>query len=116
MFKFLLSIRLRNSLWGSDILMFLEFINIVSILFYNLNEFIIYYILLYTSLVISFSQYKENTIWQISFGDFPEVLPAFTSASAISNLLRLCLGVNILSNFLFKNLTVGDFGYSSYPS
>ena len=69
-----LSVRLINSLWGSDVLLFSEFINIVSNLFYNFIEFII---LLYTFLVISFFQYREYT---------------FTCARARS----ICLGVNIL--------------------
>ena len=49
-FKFILSERLSNSLSGSVVLLFLEFTNIVSILFYNFVEFII---LLCTFLVIS---------------------------------------------------------------
>ena len=40
--KFILSVRLGNSLWGSDALLFLEFINMVSILFYKFTEFIIF--------------------------------------------------------------------------
>ena len=62
LFKFILSERLSNSLWGSDVLLFSEFINIVSILFYNFIEFII---LLYTFLVTSFSEYKEYMISQV---------------------------------------------------
>ena len=37
---FILAVRLSNSLWRSDILLFLEFIDIVSILFCNFTEFI----------------------------------------------------------------------------
>ena len=48
-----------NSLSGSDVLLFAEFINIVFILFYNFIELII---LLYTFLAISFSRYKEYMI------------------------------------------------------
>ena len=59
LFKFILSVRLSNSLCGSDVLLFLEFINIVPILFYNFIEIII---LLYTFLVIFFSRYKEYMI------------------------------------------------------
>ena len=44
-FKFILSERLSNVMWGSDDLLFPEFINIVSILFY---DFILFIILLYT--------------------------------------------------------------------
>ena len=47
LFKFILSERLSHSLRGSDVLLFLEFINIVSTLFYNFIEFIL---LLYTFL------------------------------------------------------------------
>ena len=64
-------------------LLFPEFINIVSILFYNFMEFII---LLYTFLVISFARYKEHLIFLISFSKFSDVLPAFTFAKPIGNL------------------------------
>ena len=50
-FKSILSARLSNSLKDSDVLLFLEFRNMVSILYYNFTEFII---LLYTFLVIFF--------------------------------------------------------------
>ena len=63
-------------------LLFLEFTNIVSILFYKFIEFII---LLYTFLVISFFRYKEYMIWRISFSKFSDMLPAFTYAKAIGN-------------------------------
>ena len=49
-FKFVLSARLSNSPWVPDVLLIVEFRNIVSILFYNFIEFII---LFYTLLVIS---------------------------------------------------------------
>ena len=39
--KFTLSERLNNSLWRSEVLLFYEFINIVSILYFNCIEFII---------------------------------------------------------------------------
>ena len=74
---------------GSSVLLFPEFINIVSILLYNFIEFI----KLHTFLLISFAWYKEYIILCISLIRFSNVLPAFTSASAISN---LCLGLNIL--------------------
>ena len=92
LFKFILSVTLSNSLWGSDVSLFL--INIVSILFYNFIEFII---LLYTFLVITFARYKEYIIYLISFSKFSDVLPVFTCASATGNLWKICLGVNILS-------------------
>ena len=52
LFKFVLLVTLSNNLWRSDVSLFLEFINILSILFYNFIEFMI---LLYTFLVISFA-------------------------------------------------------------
>ena len=69
LFKFILSERLSNSLWQSDVLLFSEFI-----------------ILLYTFLVISFARNKEYIICLIWFSKFSDVLPAFTCASAIGNL------------------------------
>ena len=45
LFKFVLSERSSNSLRGSDVLLFSEFINIASTLVYNFTEFIV---LLYT--------------------------------------------------------------------
>ena len=93
LFEFIFSQRLSNSLWGSDVSLFYEFINIVSILFYNFIKFII---LLYLFLVISFSRYKEYVIWRISFYKFSDVLPAFTCANALGNLWSICLGVNIV--------------------
>ena len=92
LFKVILSERLNNSLWGSDLLLFLELIK-VSILYYTFIEFII---LLYTFLVISFARYKEYMIWRISFSKFSDVLPAFTCARAVGNLWSICLGVDIL--------------------
>ena len=68
LFKFILSLRLSNNL--------------------NFIEFII---LLYTFLVISFSQYKEYMICLISFSKFSDVLPTFTCAIAIGNLCSICL-------------------------
>ena len=94
LFKFLLSENLSNSLWGSDVLLFSEFIHIVSILFYNFIEFIM---LLCNSLVISLARYKEYRIWLISFSMFSNVLPAFNCASAIGNLWSIWSGGNILS-------------------
>ena len=91
-FKFILCERLGSSMWGSDVLLFSELINIVSLLFYNFIEFII---LLYTFLVISFAWYKEYIICLISFSKFSDVLPAFTCASAIGNLWSTCLGANV---------------------
>ena len=91
--KLILSERLSNSLWGSDILLFSEFINIVSILSHNSIEFIIS---LHHFFVISFVRNKEYLIWQISFSKFSDVLRAFTCASAIVNPWSICLGVSVL--------------------
>ena len=77
-----------------NVLLFSEFKNIVSILFYNFIEFSI---LFYTFLVISFSQYKEYMICLISFSNFSDVLPTFTCGSAIGNTCSICLVVDILS-------------------
>ena len=52
LFKFVLSESLSNSQSGSDVLLFLEVINIVFILYYTFIEF---FILLYTFLVFSFA-------------------------------------------------------------
>ena len=76
-----MSVILINSLWGLDVLLCLEFIDIVSIL-------------LYTFLVISFARYKEYMICLISFSKFSDVLSAFTCARAIGNLRRICLWDN----------------------
>ena len=84
---------MSNSLWGSDVLLSLEFINIISILFYNFIEFII---LLYTFLVISFAQYKEYMICLSLFSKFLDVLIAFTCARAVGNLWSICLEATIL--------------------
>ena len=84
---------MSNSLEGSDVLLFLEFINLVSISYYTYIEFII---LLYTFLVIYFDRYKEYIIWRISFSKFSYVLPAFTCATAIGNLRKICFWVLIL--------------------
>ena len=69
--KSILSESLANRIWGSDILLFSELVNIVFNLFYN---FITFIILLYTFLVISFTAYKDCMIWWISFSKFPDVL------------------------------------------
>ena len=78
--KSILSVRLSSSL--SDVALFLEFKNMVSILFYNFIEFIL---LFYNFRVTSFSRYKQYIIFLISFSKFSEVLPAFICACAIGN-------------------------------
>ena len=74
LFKFILSERFSNSLRGSNVLVFSELINIVSTLFYNSFEMIIF---LYTFLVISFALYKEYMICLISFSKFSDAISAF---------------------------------------
>ena len=86
-YHFFLNLFFLKDLSGSDILLFIEFINIVSVLFYKFIEFII---LLYTFLVISFAWYKKYMICLISFSKFSDVLPAFTCPKAIGNLWGIC--------------------------
>ena len=66
LFTIILSLRLSDSLWGSDVLLFFEFINVwkngILILYYKFIELIL---LLYTFLVVSFAWYKEYIIWRI---------------------------------------------------
>ena len=101
-FRFILSARLSNSLWGSVVLLFSEFINIVSTLFYNFIEFII---LLDTFLVIFFSRCKEYIIFLIIFSKFSGELLAFTCAKDFGNLWSICLGVDILKLEWSKTLS-----------
>ena len=93
LFRFILSVRLVDSLWRSDVPLFLEFIIIVSILFYNFIEFIIF---LYTFLVTSFSLYKEYMICLTLFRQFSDVLSAFTCVRVIVKLWNTCFGVKVL--------------------
>ena len=100
LFKSILSVRLINNMCGSNVLLFLEFINIVFI--FVLNLYWIHYIVIYI-LVISFARYKEYVTWRISISKLYEVLPAFTRPSAIDNLWSICLGLNILISFPWAN-------------
>ena len=84
-----LSVTLSNSLRRRDVLLFLEFINIV---FVFTICFIKFTTLMYIFLVILW--YKNYMIFLISFSKFSDVLTAFTSARAINNLWSICLGVN----------------------
>ena len=93
LFKFILSVRLSNSLSRLDALLFLEFINIVSILYYKFIELIM---LLYTRLIISFAWCKEYVLWQISFSKFSDLLSAFTCATGIGSYWIIYFAVNIL--------------------
>ena len=90
LFKFTLSERLSNSLWGLDVLLIPELINRVSTLLYYFTELIIF---LDTFLVISFALYKEYMIWWISFSKFTNVLRDFTGERDVGNLWSICLEV-----------------------
>ena len=82
-FKFIFSVRLSNSPCGSDVLLLLEFINIVFIFvlyFYSIHYILVYFFSNF------FAQYKEYIIFLISFSKFSDVLPSFTCARAIDNL------------------------------
>ena len=116
--KSIFSKRLSGSLKESDVLLLLEFIKMISILYYAFIGFII---LLYIFLVISFAWYKEYMIWRISFSNGSKVLPAFTCARAIGNLWSICLGVNIssllpscclLKSRIFSIISITLFGFS----
>ena len=70
-------------------------------MFYIFSEFIM---LLYTFLVIYFSQYKKCIIWRISFSNFSDVLSALTYARGVGSLWSICFGVNILIRVWLKTL------------
>ena len=92
--KFIVSERLSKGLWGLDVLLFWEFLNIASILFYNFIEIII---LFYNFSVISFAWFKKYIMmWGISFSKFSDVSPVFTWTTTIGSLWNICLGLNIL--------------------
>ena len=57
LFNFILPVRLSNILWGSYVLLFLEFMNIVFI--FVLYLYWIHYIVIYFLLIL-FSQYKQS--------------------------------------------------------
>ena len=80
--KSILTVKLSNNLGRSDVLLFSEFTNIVSIfvLYFNYIEF---NMLLYAFLVISFSRCKKYMTCLISFSKFSNVSLAFTCAGAI---------------------------------
>ena len=70
-------------------------------MFYIFSEFIM---LLYTFLVIYFSQYKKCIIWRISFSNFSDVLSALTYARGVGSLWSICFGVNILIRVWLKTV------------
>ena len=93
-FKFILSERLSNTLWGLDVLLFPKFINTLSFLPYSFIEFII---LLYNFLVISFAWYKEYMVCLISCSKCPDILSAFTCARA-TGLIVLWINLYLASD------------------
>ena len=60
-------LRSSKGLQGSNVLLFSEFINIVSILYCT---FVVFIILLYIFSVISFARYKEYIVRRISCSKF----------------------------------------------
>ena len=97
LFNSILSERLSSSLWWSDVLLFSEVINIVSILLYFFIKFII---LLYSFSIIYLRDAK-NLLFA-TFSNLSDALPTLTSAKAIGYLWSICLRVKILipSTFL----------------
>ena len=95
LFKFILSERLSSSLWGSDVLLFLEFINMVSTL--SLELYWIHYIVIYFFSNLFCSIQLEYIICLILLSKFSNVLPVFTCASVVSSLWNICLGNNVSS-------------------
>ena len=94
LFKFILYSVLSISLWGSDVLLFLEFINIVSDLYYTFIEFII--VLYFFS---NFFCSIQKNIWfngfhLARFQMYYLILPVQER-----NLWSICLEVYILSTF-----------------
>ena len=65
------SVRLSIRVWGWEVLLIFEFINIVSILFY-----IAFTVFLYTFL-ICFAGYEEYMIWRIPFSKLSDVITYF---------------------------------------
>ena len=110
LFKFILSVRLSNSLSRLDALLFLEFINIVSILYYKFIELIM---LLYTRLIISFAWCKEYVLWWISFSKFSDLLSAFTCARGISSYWIIYFAVNILRSKDMSGRRIFPWNFSS---
>ena len=95
---------LSNNLSESDVLLFLEFINIKSILYFTFIELIV---LLYAFLVISFASCKKYMIWRTSFSKFSYILPVFTYARAIVNCRSICLGDQ---GYMVNKFRVGILG------
>ena len=92
MIELLFSERWSNSLWGSDILLFSEFINVTSTLFHNFIDYVVIY---FSSNF--FSSIQRIYDLTVSFIKFSDVLAAFTCTSAVGNLWVIYLEVSILS-------------------
>ena len=100
--KSISSVKLTNGLWGSDVLLLLEFTNIVYI--FVLYLYWIQYIVIYL-LVISFARCKKYLIFLITLGKFLNVVPVFSCPRAIGYLWNRFLGVNILRLEWFETLS-----------
>ena len=93
LFKSILCVRLSNSLWRSDALLFLEFIS--TVFTFVLYLYLIHYIVIYFFSNF-FARCNKYMICLTSFSKFSDVLPAFTCARTIGDLWNICLRVNIL--------------------
>ena len=92
-FKFILSERVNEDLWGSDVLLFSEFINIVSTLDYTFIETII---LLYTFLVLFLLDTKNILFDVIHLVGLQVCYQLFLVQVLLVIFERIWLGVNIL--------------------
>ena len=104
LFKFILSRKLSNSVWGSDVLLFAQFCTIHK---YSIHCVLFFYWIHYVVVYI-FGKFwcliKKYVICMISFSRFSDVLTAFTYARAIGNLWNICYAANILSCVWSKTL------------
>ena len=96
LFNIIYSVRLSDSQWRSDVLLFLEFINIVFL--FVLYLYWIHYIFIYF-FRNSFCSIKRYMICPISFNKISNVLPPFTCAKAIGSLWGVCLGLSMFNLF-----------------
>ena len=107
LFMFVLSARFSNSLWESDVLLISEFINIVSILFYDFIEFII---LSYTFLVNFFARYSPvSKQYSRKFAECSLSIAILeTSREHLENSLREKIFLKVLSGKVVFVLNVYD--------
>ena len=96
LFNIIYSVRLSDSLWRSDVLLFLEFINIVFL--FVLYLYWIHYIFIYF-FRNPFCSIKRYMICLISFNKISNVLPPFTCAKAIGSLWGVSLGFSMFNLF-----------------